>query len=139
MAGKAKAKDEVTEVPSPPPGVTVTLAPTPPVSQPALELKGMPMPGSTGKPTSRYVDQREAYVTPPAPKAAPDPVPLALPTEVERGVQILYCGECPKWKRQNPLAPFGQCLAAMRFLSAPLYTPDMSACSWTAEQRAAAR
>lgn len=38
------------------------------------------------------------------------------------------CGNCPSWK-QAFSSPFGQCLAAIRWLGGPLYTPDLAGCS----------
>ena len=46
------------------------------------------------------------------------------------------CGNCPGWKRQHPQAPFGQCLPAIRWLGAPMYTPDLAGCTLPIEVKA---
>lgn len=63
------------------------------------------------------------------PTVNPDPV-----REVVLGEQC--CGMCPGWKQANPRAPFGQCLPAIRWLGAPMYTPDLAGCSLDPETKA---
>ena len=63
------------------------------------------------------------------PTVNPDPV-----REVALGEQC--CGNCPGWKQANPRAPFGQCLPAIRWLGAPMYTPDLAGCSLDPEVKA---
>jgi len=48
------------------------------------------------------------------------------------------CGNCIGWQRQNAAAPFGQCLVAIRYLGAPMYTPDLANCSLPEEAKAKA-
>lgn len=59
---------------------------------------------------------------PSTPTVTPDPVP-----ETAMGEQL--CGVCPGWKRAHPKAPFGQCLPAIKWLGAPMYTPDLAGCT----------
>ena len=72
---------------------------------------------------------REEPYHPQMPTVRPDPV-SPLPAEVD------CCGNCPGWKRAHPRAAFGQCLPAIRFLHAPMFTPDLSGCSLDAETKA---
>ena len=53
-------------------------------------------------------------------------------------LNIDSCGNCPGWKQHGgPRSSFGQCLPAIRFLGAPVYTPDsMPACSLDMETKA---
>lgn len=58
----------------------------------------------------------------------------SAPTVHAPPVRTIYkdmdcCGNCPAWKKFHPQAPFGQCLSAIRWLGAPLYTPDLSGCT----------
>lgn len=46
------------------------------------------------------------------------------------------CGNCPGWKQQNPRAPFGQCLPAIKWLGAPMYTPDLAGCTLPDKEKA---
>lgn len=64
---------------------------------------------------------REAYI-PSHPVLAPDPVAVH-PKDRD------CCGNCPGWKQAHPKAPFGQCLPAIRWLGAPMYTPDLAGCT----------
>lgn len=81
------------------------------------------MPVTPTPPPERFTSHTPTANPPPQPHA---PVPL---------VKLLLCGECPAWKQQNPLFPFGQCIAAIRALGAPMYTPNMSGCTLSADDR----
>lgn len=65
------------------------------------------------------------------PKVTPAPVPqVSVSPELPK-----VCGLCPAWHRSNR-HPFGQCLAAMRALGAPMYTPDLGSCTLPESERA---
>ena len=71
---------------------------------------------------------------PAAPRARGDAIPLQHPTyapDIASTPQehLRCCGNCKGWKRSHMAAPFGQCLPAMRFLGAPMYTPDLGNCT----------
>jgi hypothetical protein len=74
-------------------------------------------------------DKREEQYLPSMPTVRAEPK-SELPPEID------CCGNCPGWKRAHPRAPFGQCLPAMRFVHAPMFTPDLSGCSLDPETRA---
>ncbi len=82
----------------------------------------------------------------PAPKPTENPdkkIVLQQPTVKEVDpppVQqhLNCCGNCTGWQRQNAAAPFGQCLVAIRYLGAPMYTPDLANCSLSEEAKAKA-
>ncbi len=48
----------------------------------------------------------------------------------------LLCGNCPGWKQHHPQAPFGQCLPAIRWLSATMFTPNLAGCTLPLETKA---
>ncbi len=75
----------------------------------------------------RRGDEDRAY-EPSYPTRDPDPVPV-------RPMNPDCCGNCPGWQRQHPRAPFGQCLPAIRFLGAPMYTPDLGGCTMPLEDK----
>ena len=63
--------------------------------------------------------------------ATVSPLPVYQPP-----ADAALCGNCPGWKRQHPQAPFGQCLLAIRWLGAPMYTPDLAGCTLSPEVKA---
>lgn len=80
-----------------------------------------------------------AFASAPADAKAPaQPAPERFvpqhPTVDAQPVKTLYremdcCGNCPSWHQTNLKAPFGQCLQAIKWLGAPLYTPDLAGCT----------
>ena len=64
-------------------------------------------------------------------------IPTAVPPQEHVSpVNLNCCGNCPGWNRTHVQAPFGQCLPAIRWLGAPLYTPDLAGCSLPPEAKA---
>ena len=62
-----------------------------------------------------------------APTVNPDPVRVVYKDDC--------CGNCPSWHQTNLKAPFGQCLQAIKWLGAPMYTPDLNGCTLPVETK----
>lgn len=64
-------------------------------------------------------------------------MPTVIPDPVFEPLEDPYCcGNCPGWKRVNARAPFGQCLPAIKWFGAPMYTPDLAGCTLDDKEKA---
>lgn len=91
---------------------------------------GAPTPSPAASVAPAAAPAQERFV-PQMPTVAPEPA--AVQTELE------CCGNCPSWHQTNRKGPFGQCLQAIKWLGAPLYTPDLAGCSLPPEVKAKGR